>query len=127
MGNIAGLCVGDSLGMPGPKSVAFVAIVFGASTAHRLLSARQNKMVKSLASEPCVVRFALIYYFAVLVGAMTFFSPERQISTGPHQVFGSCDVEDMDLLGYPRNRYICSERYPDFYFRFDCRKALEGA
>merc|ERR1719210_1278469 len=55
---------------------------------------------------------------------MALFSPENQVSTGAHQVWGPCGATDYDLLGYPRARYLCRAQYPTWYFSVDCPSTL---
>merc|ERR1712190_365454 len=68
----------------------------------------------------------MIVYFVSLCIIMAVFLPENQISTGAHQMFGACDVTDVDLLGFPRNRFVCKDKYQDFYLSFDCAPELPG-
>jgi hypothetical protein len=110
----------DKIGMPGPTTAFMTAIVFAGFVMRREKDPCTSVPSDCIGNESWVVRGGIIPYYVMLVCVMTFFSPENQISTGAHQVFGACDATDVDLLGYPRNRYICEERYPKFYFRFDC-------
>eukprot|EP00438_Fugacium_kawagutii_P031709 Skav215625 [mRNA] locus=scaffold620:38143:39486:- [translate_table: standard] len=113
----------DKIGMPGPKTVVSAATFFmGLCMWQPKPKTWPQKQAQQLkCPEHWSVRAVLCTYFAVLVMVGLFFSPEKQVSTGVHQQFGSCDATDIDLMGYERKRYICAERFPRTYFHFDCQ------
>merc|ERR1719401_1377146 len=116
--------------MPGPQTVAVAVVAFAAVALRGLAaspSASSQLEPAQKAPESLLVRGGVLSYFALLVAVMACFRPEEQVSTGPHQVFGPCNATDVDLMGYVRDRYICRERYPDWYFSFDCPAPLAGA
>eukprot|EP00929_Paragymnodinium_shiwhaense_P023313 TRINITY_DN14626_c0_g1_i1.p1 TRINITY_DN14626_c0_g1~~TRINITY_DN14626_c0_g1_i1.p1 ORF type:complete len:435 (+),score=48.56 TRINITY_DN14626_c0_g1_i1:83-1387(+) len=117
-------------GKPGVGSVVTSVIVFGAVVYQGLVKPQsqegEEESGSALEAEPRVVRGAFLGWFSMLIFVMTFFSPETQVSTGVHQEFGPCDILDIDLIGFPRSRYICRERYPSSYFTFDCPSAAQS-
>jgi len=111
----------DSFGMPGPRTVLAACAIFGTVASIRLVTTGGDHAPRRPAiAEPLLVRIGLAAYFLTLVLSMACFSPQDQISTGVHQEFGPCNVTDVDLLGYPRARYICREHYPKSSFSLDC-------
>lgn len=58
-------------------------------------------------------------FLLMLTANMTFFDPATHVSTGVHQVPGACDVEDTDITGVTRRKYLCVSDY-DEDFTFDC-------
>eukprot|EP00930_Biecheleria_cincta_P097078 TRINITY_DN88806_c0_g1_i1.p1 TRINITY_DN88806_c0_g1~~TRINITY_DN88806_c0_g1_i1.p1 ORF type:complete len:426 (-),score=41.96 TRINITY_DN88806_c0_g1_i1:112-1389(-) len=111
----------DKIGMPGPSCVVAAILVFGSVVAFSFFRSKDEQQLHNLARpEPWPIRFSIPTYFLVLALIMVSCSPEEQVSTGAHQEFGPCGMTDVDLMGYPRTRYICSSRYPDFYFNFEC-------
>eukprot|EP00040_Diaphanoeca_grandis_P021847 m.116623 g.116623 ORF g.116623 m.116623 type:complete len:421 (+) comp28524_c0_seq1:67-1329(+) len=62
-------------------------------------------------------------HFVSLMVVMAFFDPSTVVSTGMHQEYGSCDVQERDLMGYPRFSFLCKEKY-DEDFHFDCDAAV---
>eukprot|EP00435_Cladocopium_sp_Y103_P025630 s3633_g6.t1 len=113
----------DRIGMPGPQTVLAATLCFSAMCiCQPKPEAWPQKKAQLLnCPEHWSVRAMLCTYFATLVLVGLLFSPEKQVSTGVHQQFGSCNATDIDLMGYERKRYICRERFPMTYFHFDCR------
>eukprot|EP00928_Gymnodinium_smaydae_P079151 TRINITY_DN6314_c0_g7_i1.p1 TRINITY_DN6314_c0_g7~~TRINITY_DN6314_c0_g7_i1.p1 ORF type:complete len:883 (-),score=103.75 TRINITY_DN6314_c0_g7_i1:398-2953(-) len=125
---VAGL---EKVGMPGKRAVLVAIATFAGIVLRELVRTRSQDR-KSAAGQPLIsecrtTRFALAMHFLVFVFVMARYSPETQISTGAHQEFGPCSVTDIDLLGYPRTRYLCNSHLPEFYFSLKCAPALEGA
>lgn len=142
--NILGM---DKFTVPGVRTLLAVIAVYTAVCAYKC--AVPGKAVSPLRrSEPAILMVIMVMYFAIHAGIMAVFNPEEQISTGAHQVYGPCEMQDVDMMMMPRNRYICSERYKDgwtiedstatpssldrkfpvnWYFGFDCPKQLPGA
>ncbi len=58
-------------------------------------------------------------YLLMLTVNMTFFTPETHVSTGLHQLPGPCDVEEPDILGGARNKFLCIDDYEED-FTFAC-------
>jgi len=58
-------------------------------------------------------------FLLMLTFNMTFFAPETHVSTGMHQLPGSCDARDMDVTGSERRTFLCVEDYQED-FTFDC-------
>ncbi len=58
-------------------------------------------------------------YLLMLTVNMTFFTPETHVSTGLHQLPGPCDVEESDILGGKRNKFLCIDDYEED-FTFAC-------
>ena len=56
---------------------------------------------------------------------MTFFAPETHVSTGLHQVPGPCDVEESDILGGTRTKFLCIDNYQED-FTFACTTPPAG-
>lgn len=123
----------DKVAVPGVRTIIAATLVFSCVVFHRLFLSstepiRASKPVaKPRRGERNFVIFSMGAYFTTLICIMAIFSPENQVATGAHQVFGPCNTTDFDLLGYPRQRYICANNYPDWYFKFDCPKAVAGA
>jgi len=115
----------DRVGMPGPFSLLAAICIMGATVVHRVVKPRgkMSSSQQSIAPERRSVRHGLICYFLVHGFVMATFSPENQISTGVHQLYGPCGATDIDLMGLPRVKYICKEKYPDWYFGFECPEA----
>ena len=65
---------------------------------------------------------AAVAYLLMLTVNMTFFAPESHVSTGLHQLPGPCAVEESDILGSMRERYLCIDDYSED-FTFDCTTA----
>eukprot|EP00434_Breviolum_minutum_P028298 symbB.v1.2.025035.t1/scaffold2409.1/size79984/3 len=118
----------DRIGMPGPQTVLAAALCFAAMciVQPKPQAWPQKKAQVLKCPEHWSVRAMLCTYFATLVLVGLLFSPEKQVSTGVHQQFGSCNATDIDLLGYERKRYICRERFPAQYFHFDCKMPEAG-
>lgn len=134
--NVFTLLGGDDIGAPDVGTVLACMITFGVIVLRELARPADDPRAVAAVSaavhkvhepEPAVFRIGLVTYFGILAATMATFSPEKQLSTGVHQTFGPCDATDWDLLGFQRNRYICKERYPSWYFGYDCKDALEGA
>lgn len=62
---------------------------------------------------------ATIAYLVMLTVNMTFFTPETHVSTGLHQLPGPCDVEESDILGSTRKKFLCINYYEED-FTFAC-------
>lgn len=58
-------------------------------------------------------------YLIALVICMAFFAPETHVSSGLHQVPGPCGVEESDITGNTRDKYLCVEDYAED-FTFAC-------
>ena len=58
-------------------------------------------------------------YLLMLTVNMTFFTPETHVSTGLHQLPGPCDVEEPDILGGARKKFLCIDYYEED-FTFAC-------
>ena len=54
-------------------------------------------------------------FLLMLTVNMAFFAPETHVSTGLHQVPGPCDVEESDILGGTRQKYLCIDNYAEDY------------
>lgn len=122
---IIGMAFGeDRVGKPGRFSLLAAICIMGAIVARCVVRASEHKLSlpQLIAPERLSVRCGLICYFLVHVLVMSIFSPERQISTGAHQLYshGQCGSMDFDLMGLPRVQYICAQKYPDWYFSFEC-------
>lgn len=115
----------DRVGMPGPFSLLAAICLMFVVVVHRIRKpcATMSCQQQLLAPERNSVRNGLICYFLMHVFVMATFSPENQISTGTHQLFGPCGATDIDLMGLPRVKYICKEQYPSWYFGFECPEA----
>lgn len=118
----------DRIGMPGPQTVLAATLCFAAMCICQPKPEAWPQKKAQLLNGPehWSVRAMLCTYFATLVLVGLLFSPEKQVSTGVHQQFGSCDATDIDLMGYERKRYICRERFPTTYFHFECRMPEAG-
>ena len=58
-------------------------------------------------------------YLLMLTFNMTFLAPETHVSTGLHQVTGSCDAKETDITGTKRNKFLCVDDYQED-FTFSC-------
>ncbi len=58
-------------------------------------------------------------YLLMLTVNMTLFAPETHVSTGVHQMPGPCDVEESDILGGTRKKFLCIDDYEED-FTFAC-------
>ncbi|WP_419554464.1 hypothetical protein [Candidatus Poriferisodalis sp.] len=58
-------------------------------------------------------------YFLMLAFNMTFFAPQSHVSVGIHQLPGPCGVEESDITGGTREKYLCVSDYDEDY-SFDC-------
>jgi len=127
--NVFTVLASEKVGMPGPGTALCAITAFGTVALWRLVRPPSGGLEprKLLGPEPWAVRLAVLAYFAALVAIMVGSSPEAQVSTGAHQEFGPCGVTDVDLMGYPRVRYTCREKYPATYFSLDCPPAAKGA
>merc|ERR1712137_1087948 len=56
---------------------------------------------------------AINIYFGALTGIAVYFKPETHTSTGVHQSLGECGVQELDLSGLPREKYLCSRSYDE--------------
>lgn len=117
----------DKVGMPGPCSLCLAIFILSAVVIHRIVNPREKSTPSTCPAEPerPAVRNGIICYFAVHALVMATFSPENQMSTGVHQLYGPCGAFDMDMMGFPRVKYICKEKYPDWYFGFECLNQAE--
>lgn len=142
--NILGM---DKFTVPGVRTLLAVIAVYSAVCAYKC--AIPGKAVSPLPrSEPKILMLIMVIYFAIHAGIMAVFNPEDQISTGAHQVYGPCEMQDVDMMMMPRNRFVCTDRYNDgwtiedstatpssldrkfpvnWYFGFDCPRQLHGA
>mmetsp|Transcript_8306 Transcript_8306/g.19534 ORF Transcript_8306/g.19534 Transcript_8306/m.19534 type:complete len:476 (+) Transcript_8306:40-1467(+) len=127
--NVFTICGCDRIGMPGPQTVSAAVFCFSAMCLWRprLKAWPKASSPRSLCAEHWSARLALLAYFFTLVSIGMVFSPEKQVSTGVHQEFGPCDATDIDLLGLERKRYICQQRFPHDYFRFNCSKSATAS
>lgn len=66
----------------------------------------------------------IIWHFCLMILIMTYADPSTVVATGIHQTYGECAVAEEDLLGYPREKYLCKEQY-DEDFTFDCDAAQQ--
>merc|ERR1712060_835798 len=97
----------DKIGVPGIRTIIVAILVFGCTVFHRLFMGSTESVVAPKpmkkpvrVAERNFVICSIGAYFTTLVCIMAIFSPEKQVSTGAHQVFGPCDTTDFDLLGY---------------------------
>lgn len=58
-------------------------------------------------------------YLVALALCMAFFAPETHVSTGLHQLPGPCGVEESDITGNTREKYLCVGDYEED-FTFAC-------
>ena len=58
-------------------------------------------------------------YLLMLTVNMTFFAPETHVSTGVHQLPGPCEVQESDIIGGTREKFLCINDY-DEDFTFAC-------
>ncbi len=58
-------------------------------------------------------------FLLMLTVNMAVFAPETHASTGVHQVPGPCDVEESDILGGTRPKFLCIDNYEED-FTFAC-------
>lgn len=58
-------------------------------------------------------------FLLMLTVNMTFFAPETHVSAGLHQLPGPCDVEESDILGGTRKKFLCVDDYEED-FTFAC-------
>lgn len=63
------------------------------------------------------------YYGALLLLYVTG-EPSAHWSTGAHQVIGPCGVEELDVAGNIRQRYLCASDYDEPDFSFACEEAI---
>ena len=64
-------------------------------------------------------RTAVATYLLMLAFNMSFFAPETHVSTGLHQLPGSCDAQDTDITGVRRRKFLCVDDYEED-FTFAC-------
>ena len=66
-------------------------------------------------------RGAAAAYLLMLAVNMTFFEPATHQSTGLHQLPGPCEVEEPDILGGTRKKFLCTDDYQED-FTFTCAR-----
>lgn len=65
-----------------------------------------------------LIHVAALAYFAMFPLLLLGFDPARHVSAGVHQTVGECYVEQTDVTGMTRDRYLCvSDFDEDFDFR----------
>lgn len=62
---------------------------------------------------------AVAAYLFMLSVNMTIFAPEKHASTGLHQLPGPCDIEESDIVGGIRKKFLCIDNYEED-FTFAC-------
>ena len=67
-----------------------------------------------------------IAYFGTLAVVMAVFEPETHHSASLHQTYGPCHIEQKDITGMTRFKYVCVEDYDEDY-HFGCVKGLPAA
>eukprot|EP00041_Stephanoeca_diplocostata_P015482 m.295780 g.295780 ORF g.295780 m.295780 type:complete len:423 (-) comp20048_c0_seq1:211-1479(-) len=65
----------------------------------------------------------VVGHFVVMTAIMALGDPTTIVSTGIHQDYGDCNIQERDLCGYERNAYLCKESF-DEDFTFDCPAAV---
>lgn len=58
-------------------------------------------------------------YLMAFALSMVFFAPETHVSSGLHQLPGPCGVEESDITGSTREKFLCVEDYTED-FTFTC-------
>jgi hypothetical protein len=101
-------------GTPGYLAFGAGAVIYGIVAFLRRGAAKRNALPSDWLG-----RGAAAAYLLVLAVNMTFFAPETHVSTGLHQVPGPCDVEETDITGAVRNRFLCTDNYEED-FSFAC-------
>ena len=66
-----------------------------------------------------LARAAAAAYLVMLAFNMAVFAPETHVSTGVHQLPGTCDAQDTDITGQTRRTFLCVEDF-DEDFTFAC-------
>ncbi len=101
-------------GIPGPRGLAVVILVYGALVALGL-----RRRGESVAGAPVdrLLHGAIVGYFVTLVAIMAVFKPESHVSTSVHQTYGPCHVEAKDITGATRYEFLCADDFDeDFTF-----------
>lgn len=72
-------------------------------------------------------RGAVGAYLLMLTLNIALFAPETHVSSGVHQIPGPCEIQDTDITGTARHKFLCVQDY-DEDFTFDCTTTpLDGA
>jgi len=79
---------------------------------------------RPLAREPVLFVLGILAYFVLLATLISQADPALQVSTGPHQGWGSCDSFERDLLRRPRRQFACPEHHEQAYFSVDCKGGI---
>lgn len=66
---------------------------------------------------------AVAAYYGTLLFLYVTGDPAAHWSTGVHQVIGPCAVEELDVAGNIRHRYLCASDYDEPDFSFSCAAA----
>ena len=101
-------------GVPGYVALGVGIAVYAAAALVALAHRSRTPRVADWLGAGAVGAFLLM-----LAVNMAFFDPSDHVSTGVHQVPGACDVEDTDITGVTRRKYLCLADY-DEDFTFDC-------
>ena len=99
-------------GVPGVIGLIAVVVVYAGFSIRGLLKAeaepstRQDRLANGL--------FAV--YFGVMALLMLAFDPASHSSPSVHQTIGECGVEEKDITGLTRDKYLCLDEHDEDHF-----------
>lgn len=101
-------------GSPGPIALSVGVALFAALALVSFLK-RNKGLPGDGASVDRLLASGIALYFAVLALIMTNFVPETHQSASLHQTYGPCGVEQKDITGLTRFKYVCAEQMDEDY------------
>jgi hypothetical protein len=109
-------------GVPGPRGLVVIALVYAAVVARAW---RRRGQARGFAADR-LLRIALPIHFATLAAIGLFFDPATHVSASVHQTYGPCGVIARDITGHERHEFLCAEEL-DEEFDFACVDAPPAA
>ena len=116
MSTMTPLCavVFDRLGEPSAATLLLSIVLFGSAVVAKVRRDGTKDKEKSPSSNafaptPSIVRITIVLFFASLFALVVVAKPEEQISLGVHQMWGPCDANDVDMIGYKRAKFACAD------------------
>ncbi len=108
-------------GVPGPRTLAGVALIYLGLILWGARGAR--RVAERVWDRPLACAIAV--YYGALLAIVALSVPEAHRSASLHQTYGPCHVEATDITGATRFKFVCAEDYEEDY-TFDCVGQLPG-
>ena len=108
-------------GVPGPRGLAVIVVIYGIVVAR----AWSRRAPNGFAADR-LLRIAVPIHLATLALIGAFFDPSTHVSASVHQTYGPCGVVARDITGHERHEFLCAEEL-DEDFDFACVQELPPA